>query len=119
MTFKMQMGEIRRNVNQFDDRANRAIGGIFKYQESRSEVHMKTSAPWTDRTGNARNGLFAKAIREQPTVHVLLLSHVMWYGIFLETIQAGRFAVIWPSVQVAGNEIWGTMRKLFDIMEGG
>jgi hypothetical protein len=43
----------------------------------------------------------------------------MWYGIFLETIQAGRFAVIWPSVQVAGNEIWGTMRKLFDIMEGG
>jgi glutathionyl-hydroquinone reductase len=57
MTFKMQMGEIRRNVNQFDERANRAIGGIFKYQESRSEVHMKTSAPWTDRTGNARNGL--------------------------------------------------------------
>jgi glutathionyl-hydroquinone reductase len=52
MTFKMQMGEIRRNVNQFDERANRAIGGIFKYQESRSEVHMKTSAPWTDRTGN-------------------------------------------------------------------
>lgn len=114
----IDLSEIRRNLDQFDDRANRALAGIFAYEAPRATGHMKSTAPWTDRTGNARAGLFALPLRRD-TLHILVLSHLMSYGIYLETMQAGKYAVIQPSVRQAADDIWRMIRKLFDLMEGG
>ena len=58
------------------------------------------SAPWTDRTGNARSGLFTVTEKGGRSV-TTYLSHgiVISYGIYLELAHGGKFAVITPTIQ--------------------
>lgn len=114
----IDMGEIRRNVSRFDGRANDAIAKVFQYQQGASESYMRTNAPWTDQTTNARNGLFSKADRDHDS-HSLLLSHGVSYGIFLETMQSGRYGIIVPAWIHTSDELWRMLSKLFALMEGG
>lgn len=115
---RIEMGEIRRNVRAFDDRANDAIAKVFDYQETASESYMRSNAPWTDRTTNARNALFSKASRDENS-HELVLSHGVTYGIYLETMQAGRYGIVVPAWQHTSDELWKMLSQLFALMEGG
>lgn len=115
---RIEMREIQANLGRFDGRANDAIAKVFQYQQNAAENRLRTSAPWTDRTTNARNSLFAKADREE-TVHTLLLSHGVSYGIFLETMQHGRYGVIVPTWIATSDELWKMLSQLFRIMDGG
>lgn len=114
----IDMGEIRANLRAFDGRANKAIEAAFDFQAARSETYMKTTAPWTDRTGHARSGLFT-ATKHQGDMHKLLLSHAVAYGIYLETMQAGRYGIIVRSWILASDQLWQTLSKLFAAMDGG
>lgn len=67
-------------------------------------AYMKANAPWADRTGAARENLYSvvqHAARESVSI---LLSHgsLIPYGVYLEVLNAGRFAIIAPSVDVWG-----------------
>lgn len=112
------MTEIRTNLRRFDGRANDAIAKVFSYHEGVSESYMRDHAPWTDRTTNARNGLYSKA-EVEGTVHTLLLSHFVSYGIYLETMQSGRYGIIVPAWIKTSNELWTMLSKLFALMDGG
>jgi hypothetical protein len=72
---------------------------------------MQENAPWTDRTGNARQGLFVFASRSPDGV-VLTLSHGVWYGIHLETSYQGRYAIIAPSVDYWGPIVLALVQDL-------
>lgn len=63
------------------------------------EQYAKQNAPWEDRTGDARAGLTAEVTVEAEEV-VLSLEHGAEYGLYLETIQSGRFAIIMPTLEV-------------------
>jgi hypothetical protein len=63
----------------------------------RIEAWMKKNAVWTDRTGNARQGLWSDAERLADEI-VLLMGHGVEYGIYLETISAGKWAIITPAL---------------------
>jgi hypothetical protein len=62
------------------------------------EEYAKANAPWQDRTGAARLGLTSDVYREEDTI-VLQLYHIVDYGVWLETIQGGRFAIIMPTLE--------------------
>jgi len=115
---RIDFGEIRAKLGKFDERANDAISKVFVFQAARSEAYMKTRAPWTDRTTNARNGLFALPIDEGDH-HTLVLSHSVSYGIWLEVRSAGKNGIIVRAWIQGSNEIWRTLSKLFALMEGG
>lgn len=90
---------------------------IVQYYEAISEAQLRTSAPWTDRTGNARSGLGAKADHAGFGKYVLTMFHRVPYGIWLEVKHAGRDAVILPTLQLIGPKImrsidglWGRLR---------
>lgn len=120
---RIEMGEIRHNLTRFDSRANDAIAKVFRYQQTAAENYMRANAPWTDRTTNARNSLYAKAESEAVdtgnATHSLLLAHGVSYGIYLETMQSGRYGVIVPAWLHTSDELWAMLRKLFALMEGG
>lgn len=64
---------------------------------------MKANAPWTDRTGDARRLLHAEAIRSgilgQGRFITITFGHGdISYDIHLETMQAGRFAIVGPAL---------------------
>ena len=67
------------------------------------ENWLKDNAPWTDRTGNARQTLWS-GVDGNGQVIVITLSHGMTYGYWLEVANAGRFAIVTPGV-----DHWGTV----------
>jgi hypothetical protein len=73
-----------------------AVGVVFDAMEARAESKMRQGAPWTDRTGNARNGLMAKHEETPMVEHSLTLYHSMPYGFWLEVRWSGRYAIIGP-----------------------
>lgn len=87
------------------------LGGLFQEEalmdelEARAHDHvreieawMKEHAPWADRTGAAREGLGVEVERDTGEVSITVF-HTVDYGIWLETIESGRFAILEPTLQ--------------------
>ncbi len=75
------------------------VHSVCQATAPQAENWMKQNAPWTDRTGNARQSLNAHAEIAPPVVR-LVLDHGMEYGKYLEFKHAGRFAIVGPAVDV-------------------
>jgi hypothetical protein len=71
---------------------------------SQVENYAKSTAPWADITGEARNGLTAEVYEEGGEI-ILELYHTADHGYWLELIQDGRFAVIMPTLEALGPQI--------------
>lgn len=111
--------EMVRRMREFERKATHAIHQVATYWKAVFESYAKDHAAWTDRTGNARQALFAtvepKRVAQslaQDTV-TLYLSHGMEYGIYLETRWRGRYAIIWPTIQAHMSEINRMLRRIF------
>lgn len=106
-----QGDDLRINTALLGARLNRGISGIMLANAPKVQSYARTHAPWTDRTGNARQGLFAKYSKEEDS-HVITLSHSVPYGIWLEVRWAGRYAVIMPTIQAEAARIMGDIKTL-------
>jgi hypothetical protein len=88
-----------------------------------AETYMRENAPWTDRTGNARNGLRAQHNKEPFVQHELILYHTMPYGIWLEVRWSGRYAIIAPTIKKMGPEVMAmvaaSVGRAIKLMGGG
>lgn len=60
--------------------------------------YARENAPWADRTGNARAGLDTHVEWDGDTI-VWQMFHTVDYGLWLETIQNGAFAIIMPTLE--------------------
>jgi hypothetical protein len=92
----------------------RAIFATVKYWDGPIETHMKHNAPWTDRTTNARNGLFAVAKKLAKGVYAIILGHSVDYGIYLEEKNNGKYAIIRPTMAEYSPRVIGTLTKILD-----
>jgi hypothetical protein len=102
---------LKASVAGFGPRLTLVLKGFFEYQESRVQDHMRANAPWTDRTANARQGLFAKAFQDGDN-HGIVCYHTMPYGIWLEVKNSGQYAIIVPTIQTQGRVVMAQMNKL-------
>lgn len=104
-------------LEHFEGRLHLMMKGFFQYEESKVQDFMRTSAPWTDRTGNARQGLFAKAFGDGRTnTHGIICYHTMPYGVWLEVKNSGEYAVIVPTIQQEGARIMQGLNGLLSRM---
>lgn len=60
--------------------------------------YAQTNAPWEDRTGDARRLLDVDVSQDSEAI-IIQLYHQVDYGLWLEVIQSGRFAIIMPTLQ--------------------
>lgn len=65
---------------------------------SDSLEYAKANAPWQDRTGDARRGLDVSVEDDGDNI-TMSLYHTVDYGLWLEVIQNGAFAIIMPTLQ--------------------
>lgn len=79
-------------------RVDAAVDIVFDRWEVEAESLMRGNASWTDRTGNARGGLFATHDSEPMVKHELTLYHTMPYGYWLEIRWSGKYAIIGPTM---------------------
>lgn len=102
------------NPKKMEAKIRRALHGVVKYWDGPVEKHIKTKAPWKDRTGNARSGLAATAVKESDDVYSIVMTYSVDYGIYLERANDGNYATIIPTLPVYGPKVIATCTKIMD-----
>lgn len=108
---------LARAIEQYGEKVIIAVAAVAQRVATIMENSAKQNAAWTDRTGNARSGLFGTSEADLAKhLVVIYLSHgpVIDYGVYLELAHGGRYAVIvrtieshLPQLHAMLNEIFG------------
>lgn len=84
----------------------------------RGESSMKINAPWTDRTGEARDGLYAKAgtYTDAGAIsrYTIDFGNLSGHGIWLEIAMSGKYQIIMPTLKATGDALMLSMTGLLD-----
>lgn len=102
--------ELLRSLNKLPQTSLRELGSETSKYAFVAQNHSRTNAPWTDRTGNARQGLFATPFNEDGGFEIVLY-HTMPYGIYLERRWDGRWGIIPETVQRVSRVYTAAMTK--------
>lgn len=86
------------NLKRLLPQVDAGVDLAMTYMRARMESYARTNAPWTDRTSNARNGLFVAHQKVPMVYHRLVTYHTMHYGLWLEIRWSGRYAIIGPTM---------------------
>ena len=103
-------------IDQYGERAITAVQAVAQYIATVMQNSAQHNATWTDRTGNARSGLFGTAERDAARkVVIIYLSHgpAIDYGVFLELAHSGRFGVIMPTMEGHLPELHNMLNGIF------
>jgi len=106
----VQMGN---NCIVYGNKVIEAVTKVAEYFAPIMESYAKKTAPWQDRTGNARTGLHTWVEEISKDVVALYLSHSVYYGIFLESRAAGRWSAVWPTIQAHLPQITAMLKGIF------
>jgi hypothetical protein len=96
------------------DYAKRLYAAVVRLAEffaARLEAYAKQHAPWTDRTGIARQGLVARVFPTAAAV-VIVLASLAEYGIWLEIAHQGRYQIVLPTLNAHRGEIAAALQRL-------
>lgn len=110
---------IRRNMQRSPGRIDAALTTIINRHAVMGEAWMKSHARWTDRTGNARQGLHGVAEREKHNYYMVVLAHAVSYGIWLEVAHNGRYEIINPAMRHTGDQVMISVSGIFARLFGG
>lgn len=91
--------DMMRRLQEYNNRIMWAVKQVAQYWAAVLEEYAKANRPWTDRTANAVQSLHSYVEELSGDTVRLYLSHGVDYGIFLEVKHAGRYAIIWPTIQ--------------------
>lgn len=101
------------NINRGGQRVKQAAWVAAASMAPLVENFAKLNAPWTDRTGNARNGLAARPFRDGDTIGIVIY-HQVSYGIWLEVKWDGKYGIINPTIDAMGPQV---MRRFDRLLE--
>jgi hypothetical protein len=96
--FTFNQGTLGLNLAQMDEKINDYIKTDIKVMAERGTVVMKAHAPWRDRTGDAREGLWCDPWWDDAGNYSILMGHIVEYGIYLEEYHGGKFQIIMPTL---------------------
>ena len=86
--------EVIKNLKNFVPRLKAALALDAENIAANMEAWAKNNAPWTDKTGDARD--FIKQTVKWTNADILMvsLSHNVNYGIYLELCNEGKYAIL-------------------------
>lgn len=108
--------ELARAVERYGDRVLTAVAAVAQRVATEMQNQAKTDAPWTDRTGNARTGIFGTSEADfAARVVTIFLSHgaIVDYGIWLELANSGKYAVIMRTMEAHYESLMQLLREIF------
>lgn len=94
--------DLARAVDQYGEKVLVAVAAVAGRIATIMQNSAKNNAPWTDRTGNARSGLFGTVETDLSRQMVIIyLSHgvTINYGVWLELAHSGKFGVIMRTIE--------------------
>jgi nicotinamide mononucleotide (NMN) deamidase PncC len=108
--------ELARAVERYGERVLQAVAAVAQYTATAMQNGAKANAAWTDRTGNARTGLFGTSEADfGAKVVTIYLSHgaLIDYGVWLELANSGRYAIIMRTMQAHYEPLMQMLRDIF------
>lgn len=106
---------LRRNARNFDRNFRNAVGAVTDRHAAITTTYLRTNAPWTDRTGAARQGLFAIA-NHGKTFEEIFMAYSVNYGVWLEVAHDRKYAIITPAMRIMGDAWMLSLNHLIDRM---
>lgn len=102
--FKLDASSLESGLNALMNRSQVALRMYAETAALKLQNYARDRAPWTDRTGQARQRLTGTALT-MANGYKLRLSHGVSYGIWLELAHEKRFAIIQPTILANTNVI--------------
>jgi hypothetical protein len=96
--------------------ATEAILTWWAKSEGGLATTAQNDAKWIDRTGNARASIeaFVEALTESEGFRLILKAGgPPPYSVFLELAMAGRYAVLWPTLERYSEQIIGDLKRIW------
>jgi hypothetical protein len=103
--------QLAKNVGDYGQRVLKAILALGQVFAQRIAAYAKGNAPWTDRTGNARQGLTGLCI-PAATGFTIYLFGTVFYQIYLELAHGGAYAIILRSMEAHYGPLMAAIRSL-------
>lgn len=108
--------EIKRNTIQpklksLKPKVRIALDVIMDYWAKAATSQMRSEATWEDQTGNARQGLEARAV-STPRTSAIVLYHTMPYGVWLELRWSGKYAIIGPVIRDIAPQVAASLTQI-------
>jgi len=112
---KRPSAELIPGIEDYGKKVHAAILAVAEYIAQKTQAEMRQGAPWEDRTGNARTGLFAVVDDAAKDLVTIWLSHghTVYYGVFLELAHGKKYAIIMPTIEANLPVIEGMLRRVF------
>lgn len=89
------VNEVIRNLENTMKQMRNAAQTALQISAAQAVVYAKQTAPWTDRTGDARRSIHSETSSDGMSVAIGIGEH---YGKYLETGFGGRYRTIDPAV---------------------
>ena len=105
--------DMMRRMLEYGLKVHDAVYKVAQYWAPIIETEAKTNAPWTDRTGNARQGLRGFPADLAETMVAIYLTHSAEYGVYLELAYQQRYAVIMPTLEAHYQPIQDMLNGIF------
>lgn len=111
--FSLDTSQLESGLNLLLGKSEAAIRMYAENAALKLQNYSRDKAPWTDRTGHARQRLTGTATRVANGYKVTL-AHGVDYGIWLELAHEKRFAIIQPTILINSNDIMEGFNKLLE-----
>lgn len=104
------LGELIANVEGYGDRIKRGVAAVGPILAPKIQSWAQEHGPWTDRTGQARQGLVGtyEVLADLVTIY---LYHGADHGKWLELANGGRYRVIIPALSAHYGEAMSLIRS--------
>lgn len=113
MQFKFDAKELLGKLGEKQFRFDQAVRIYAETSAQKLEGTMRKNAPWTDRTGHARQRLTGTAT-QKATGYLITLAHGVDYGVFLEFARSKKYAIIAPTLASESKKVMDGLYNLFD-----
>lgn len=108
--------DLARAVEQYGEKVLVAVAAVAGRIATIMQNSAKRNAPWTDRTGNARSGLFGTVetdLSRQMVIIYLSHSAMLEYPLWLELRAGGKFAIIMKTIEAHLPELKEMLDEIF------
>jgi hypothetical protein len=112
-SFQYDDSQLITGLTRFEHRVKNAIRQVATYWAGVFENYAKENARWKDQTANARQSLHAFVEELTNDTVALYIAHGVDYGIQLETKYAGRYAIIWETIETHLVQIRQMLQRIF------
>ena len=111
MNFKFDTNSLIKGLAEREIKVRSSLGLYADTVSKKMEAHAKSSKPWIDRTGRAKQSLNSSWSWKGDVARVEL-SHGVDYGVYLEFCNEKKYAIIKPTIDKIGPEAIEGLNKI-------